>query len=59
MKKEVSIEIHEKAAPFVKWLREAEEETSSEEDDDVEVVYSDKQADSSLTTQGDEKVSEF
>ena len=59
MKKEVSIEIHEKAAPFVKWLREAEEETSSEEDDDVEVVYSDKQAGSSLTTRGDEKVSEF
>ena len=36
--KEVSKEIHEKAAPFIKWLREAdEEESSSEDDEDVEV----------------------
>ncbi|XP_046849194.1 eukaryotic translation initiation factor 5-like isoform X2 [Xenia sp. Carnegie-2017] len=38
--KEISGQIHEKAAPFIKWLREAEEESSEEEeDDDVDVVY--------------------
>lgn len=36
--KELSKEIHEKAAPFIKWLREAEEE-SSEEDEDDEVRF--------------------
>jgi translation initiation factor 5 len=35
--KAVAQEIHEKAAPFIKWLAEAEEEESSEEDDEVEV----------------------
>lgn len=40
MSKEISGQIHEKAAPFIKWLREAEEESSEEEeDDDVDVVY--------------------
>uniref|UniRef100_A0A8C9RT45 Eukaryotic translation initiation factor 5 n=1 Tax=Scleropages formosus TaxID=113540 RepID=A0A8C9RT45_SCLFO len=44
--KELAKEIHAKAAPFVKWLKEAEEESegSDEEEDDndenVEVVYS-------------------
>ncbi|KAM8916457.1 eukaryotic translation initiation factor 5 [Spinachia spinachia] len=47
--KELAKEIHAKAAPFVKWLKEAEEESGGseeeeevEEDDDenVEVVYS-------------------
>ena len=53
VKKEVSKQIHEKAAPFVTWLRTAEEESSEEEDgeDDVEVVYSDKQSGPSLTAQ--------
>ena len=32
--KEISTEIHQKAAPFIKWLQEAESE--SEEDDDEE-----------------------
>lgn len=41
--KEVSTQIHEKAQPFVKWLQEAEEEDSSEEDDsDVEIEYDDR-----------------
>ena len=35
-KKELAKAIREKAAPLVKWLRTAEEESSSE-DDDVEV----------------------
>ncbi|XP_068608074.1 eukaryotic translation initiation factor 5 [Brachionichthys hirsutus] len=43
--KELSKEIHAKAAPFVKWLKEAEEESEEEEekeedDENVEVVYS-------------------
>lgn len=41
--KELSYAIHEKAAPFMKWLREAEEESSDEEqEDEVEIVYSSK-----------------
>ncbi|RZC37619.1 eukaryotic translation initiation factor 5, partial [Asbolus verrucosus] len=43
--KEISQEIHDKAAPFVKWLKEAEtEESESEEetDDDVEIEYNDR-----------------
>ena len=35
-KKELAKEIREKAAPLLNWLRTAEEESSSE-DDDVEV----------------------
>ncbi|XP_062325445.1 eukaryotic translation initiation factor 5-like [Osmerus eperlanus] len=42
--KELAKEIHAKAAPFVKWLKEAEEESEGseeeEEDESVEVVYS-------------------
>ncbi|XP_028395934.1 eukaryotic translation initiation factor 5-like [Dendronephthya gigantea] len=40
--KETSSQIHEKAAPFIKWLQEAEEESSEEEEEngeDLEVVY--------------------
>lgn len=34
--KEVATQIHDKAAPFIKWLKEAEEESEdSEEDDDI------------------------
>lgn len=43
--KEVSQEIHDKAAPFIKWLKEADtEESDSEEesDDDVEIEYNDR-----------------
>jgi translation initiation factor 5 len=37
----LSKELHEKAAPFIKWLKEADEESGEEEDDedDVEVCY--------------------
>ncbi|CAL8298236.1 unnamed protein product [Arctogadus glacialis] len=44
--KELAKQIHDKAAPFVKWLKEAEEESEGsdgeeeEEDETVEVVYS-------------------
>lgn len=43
--KEISQEIHNKAAPFVKWLQEADtEESESEEesDEDVEIEYDDR-----------------
>lgn len=53
--REVSQEIHEKAAPFVTWLRTAEEESSDsdagESGDEVEVVYSSQQAAPSLHTE--------
>lgn len=38
--KAVAQDIHDKAAPFIKWLEEAEEEESSEEDDEIEVAFS-------------------
>ncbi|KAF7265390.1 eukaryotic translation initiation factor 5 [Rhynchophorus ferrugineus] len=43
--KDVSQEIHDKAAPFIKWLKEADEESSDSEeesDDDVEIEYDDR-----------------
>lgn len=41
--KEIAQEIHEKAKPFITWLQVAEEEESSSDDgDNVEVVYSDR-----------------
>lgn len=52
--KEMAQEIHERAKPFIKWLQEAEEEESSSggedgsEDENVEVVYSDRHISSSI-----------
>ncbi|CAK9806788.1 Eukaryotic translation initiation factor 5 [Anthophora plagiata] len=42
--KDLSQEIHDKAAPFLTWLKEAEEEDSEseEEDDDLEIEYDDR-----------------
>lgn len=44
--KEVAQEMHTRAAPFIKWLKEAEEEDDSEGDDDeesdVEIEYNDR-----------------
>ncbi|CAH2006350.1 unnamed protein product [Acanthoscelides obtectus] len=43
--KEISQEIHDKAAPFIKWLKEAdteESESEDESDDDVEIEYNDR-----------------
>lgn len=40
--KELAQKIHEKCAPFVKWLKEAEEESEESEDDGVEIEYDDR-----------------
>lgn len=44
--REVAAEIHEKVKPFIQWLKEAEEEDSSEEgeeeDSDLEIEYNDR-----------------
>ncbi|XP_017765670.1 PREDICTED: eukaryotic translation initiation factor 5 [Eufriesea mexicana] len=42
--KDLCQEIHDKAAPFLTWLQEAEEEDSEseEEDDDLEIEYDDR-----------------
>ena len=39
--KELAQKIHDKAAPFIKWLQEAEEETS-EDDSDVDIEYDER-----------------
>lgn len=38
--KELSQEIHTRAEPFISWLREAEEESESDSEDDLEVRFS-------------------
>lgn len=40
--KELSEKIHEKAKPFIQWLREADEESSEEDDSDLEIEYNDR-----------------
>ena len=45
--KELAQKIHDKAAPFIKWLREAEEETS-ESDPDFEIEYDEREKISKL-----------
>jgi translation initiation factor 5 len=50
--KEVAQQIHDKAAPFIKWLKEAEEETedSEQDDDDVEIGFDDRAKADSLAS---------
>lgn len=48
--KELSLEIQAKAAPFIKWLKEAEE-TESESEDDLEIEYDEKARGVSLKDQ--------
>jgi len=40
--KEMAQKIHDKAAPFIKWLKEAEEESDESSDDGVEIEYDDR-----------------
>ncbi|XP_023246338.1 eukaryotic translation initiation factor 5 [Copidosoma floridanum] len=44
LSKDIAQEIHDKATPFLTWLKEAEEEESEsdEEDDDLEIEYDDR-----------------
>jgi len=50
--KELSQEIHNKAEPFLKWLKEAEEEEeSSDDEDDLEIEYDDRAKPSPLKEQ--------
>jgi len=37
--KDVAQKIHDKAAPFIKWLKEAEEESDEESEDDIDVDF--------------------
>uniref|UniRef100_A0A673L8H2 Eukaryotic translation initiation factor 5 n=1 Tax=Sinocyclocheilus rhinocerous TaxID=307959 RepID=A0A673L8H2_9TELE len=65
--KELAKEIHAKAAPFVKWLKEAEEESEGseaeeeeeeEDDENVEVVYSSSARELKVETVQPEKAEE-
>lgn len=40
--KEIATQIHDKASPFIKWLKEAEEESEDSEEDDVEIGFDDR-----------------
>ena len=40
--KELSAEILAKAQPFIKWLKEAEEESEDSDNSDVEIEYDDR-----------------
>ena len=42
MSKELAQKIHDKAAPFIRWLQEAEEETSESDLDDPIIVYDER-----------------
>ena len=48
----IAKQIHDKVAPFVNWLRTAEEESSDEdEEDELEVVYSQKAMGTEIVTE--------
>jgi len=49
--KELSADILAKAAPFITWLKEAEEETEDSDDSDVEIEYDDRTRSTSLKEQ--------
>lgn len=56
--KELAQKIHDKAAPFVKWLKEAEEESDESSDDGVEIEYDDRAKISKLKEKSDESEKE-
>lgn len=49
--KEVSAAIHEKAQPFLRWLQEAEEDSSTDDEEGVEIEYDDRARSTELTAQ--------
>jgi translation initiation factor 5 len=40
--KDMAQKIHEKAAPFITWLKEAEEESEESSDDDIELEFDER-----------------
>jgi len=44
VRKDLALKIHEKAKPFTNWLRDADEESDADSEDDVEVVYTHRDA---------------
>lgn len=44
VKKDLSQKIHEKAKPFTNWLRDADEESEEDSEEEVEVVYTHRDA---------------
>lgn len=46
--KDTAAKIHEKAAPFVKWLKEAEEESESDDEEEIELEFDEKAKISSI-----------
>ena len=38
----MAVKIHDKCAPFIKWLKEAEEESEESSDDGVEIEYDER-----------------
>lgn len=49
--KELNADILTKASPFLKWLKEAEEESDESEDSDVEIEYDDRARPATLIEQ--------
>ena len=54
--KDLAEQIHKKANPFITWLKEAEEETSDEDESDVELEFDEKAKISSIKEKKEEKV---
>ena len=42
MNKDVAQRIHEKAAPFITWLKEAEEESEDSSEEDIELEFDER-----------------
>jgi translation initiation factor 5 len=40
--KEIAQKIHEKAAPFITWLKEAEEESEESSEEDIELEFDER-----------------
>jgi len=40
--KDMATKIHEKATPFITWLKEAEEESEESSDDDIELEFDER-----------------